>query len=205
MGDVVVTNPDTRTSGTSGNGKFTYVLPAPVVASITPSSGPVGGGTAITDLHGTDFVSGATVTIDGVACTSVTFVSSVQLTCETPVGSTGAQDVVVTNPDTQDSGSSGAGLFTYTAGPLITAIGQPTGSAAGGDTFTITGTGLCGMFSGAGVTVTVGGAAATVNSGFGGISVNITTPAGSVGPADIVLTYLGVDSGISGNGRFAYV
>jgi len=89
--------------------------PAPIVTSITPNTGLTSGGTAITDLAGTNFVTGATVKIGGVSATSVVFVSSTKLTCVTPASLTaGAKNVVVTNPDTQTSGASGNSLFTYT-------------------------------------------------------------------------------------------
>jgi hypothetical protein len=101
-----------------------YALPygpplnPPVVTSITPNNGSDAGGTPITDLHGTDFVTGCTVTIGGTPATAVVFVSSTQLTCDTPAGADGAADVIVTNPDLQDSGTSGNGLFTFNASVL---------------------------------------------------------------------------------------
>lgn len=88
--------------------------PAPTVTAITPVSGDAAGGTAITDLAGTDFRPGATVAIDGVACTSVVVVSRTQITCVTGAHAAGAGlDVVVTNPDGRNAGT-GVGLFEYT-------------------------------------------------------------------------------------------
>src|SRR5207245_2421623 len=97
---VTVTNPDTQ-SGSLSNG-FTY-LAAPTVSSVTPNSGPVGGGTAVT-IAGTNFVSGATLTFGGTAATGVAVVSPTQITATTPAHAAGAVTVAVTNPDTQ-SGS----------------------------------------------------------------------------------------------------
>jgi hypothetical protein len=94
---------------------------APVVTSMTPNTGLDTGGTAITNLAGRNFYPGATVTIGGVNQPGVVFVSSTELTIPaTTSGIDGAQDVVVTNPgpDYQNSGTSGAGLFTYTAPPF---------------------------------------------------------------------------------------
>src|SRR6187401_818233 len=48
--------------------------PAPTLSSISPASGPTAGGTTIT-LTGTNFVSGATVRVGGVAATNVAFAS----------------------------------------------------------------------------------------------------------------------------------
>ncbi len=88
--------------------------PAPVITSITPTTGDDTGGTAITNLHGTGFATGCVVTFDGVPATGVVRVNSTKVTCVTPAG-TGVVDVLVTNPDTQDSGASGDGIYTYVA------------------------------------------------------------------------------------------
>ncbi len=89
------------------------VAAAPVVTSVAPSSGLALTATSIT-VTGTDFVSGATITIDGALCTSTAFVDSTELTCNTPDSlAAGTYDIVVTNPDEQDSGVSGAGLFEF--------------------------------------------------------------------------------------------
>lgn len=85
--------------------------PAPTLSSISPASGPVEGGTAVT-LTGTNFENGATVAIGANACEFVTVVSDTSITCTTPAGSAGAHDVTVTNPDTQSDTLVAA--FTYT-------------------------------------------------------------------------------------------
>lgn len=87
-------------------------IPAPSVTSITPNTGSTAGGEAVS-IGGTDFVTGATVTIGGVAATGVTFVNSTQIDAVTPAGVAGAADVVVTNPDTQNDTLVGG--FTYVA------------------------------------------------------------------------------------------
>lgn len=85
---------------------FTLDLPAPppadppVIVSIVPDEGPEQGGTAVT-ITGTDFDAAATVTIGGVAATSVIVVNSTSITAVTPAGTVGAADVVVTHPDAQ--------------------------------------------------------------------------------------------------------
>ncbi len=128
---------------------------APTVTSITPNAGVVAGGTTITDLHGTGFINGATVTIGGVAATSVAFVSSSKLTCVSPGHAGGVTNVIVTNPDTQTSGTTGNGLYTY-AVPNVTGISPSIGDTLGGEAITITGTGFTGA-----TTASLGGAAMT--------------------------------------------
>ena len=59
--DVTVRNPDTGT-GTLFAG-FTITAPPPTVSSITPSSGLNTGDVTVTNLAGTGFQSGATVTL----------------------------------------------------------------------------------------------------------------------------------------------
>lgn len=108
--DVVITNPDTQSD--TMNGAFTYFAPAPDLTSLTVNNGSTLGGTLL-GLVGTNFVSGATVTVDGAACTNVTFVDATELTCLTPAGSGGSLDVIVTNPDAQ--ADTLAGSFTYDA------------------------------------------------------------------------------------------
>lgn len=84
--------------------------PTPTVVSIDPVSGTTAGGTPVT-ITGTNFLDGATVTIDGNPCTGVVFVDSTSLTAVTPAGTAGAKDVVVTN--NVEFGTL-AGGYTYT-------------------------------------------------------------------------------------------
>ena len=95
--DVVVTNPDAQ-AGTLSNG-FTYLAP-PGVTTIVPDTGPTAGGTSVT-ITGTNFVTGATVAIGGVAATGVSVDSATSITATTGAHAAGLVDVVVTNPDTQ--------------------------------------------------------------------------------------------------------
>jgi len=86
---------------TCGGGTHTIVPeydPAPTIATISPASGPTGGGTAVT-LTGTGFLAGATIVFGSAAATAVTVVSPTQITATTPAGSAGAVNVVVTNPN----------------------------------------------------------------------------------------------------------
>jgi hypothetical protein len=78
----------------------TYTYAAPTVTSILPNSGQLTGGTIIT-ITGTGFQSGVTVSIGGNLATNVNRVTANAITATTPSGSTGAKNVVVTNPDTQ--------------------------------------------------------------------------------------------------------
>src|ERR1700722_1640714 len=61
----------------------------PTVSGMSPNSGPVGGGTAVT-ITGTNFAAGAAVMFGGTAATSIVVVSSTTITAATPAGSGGA-------------------------------------------------------------------------------------------------------------------
>jgi len=76
--------------------------PAPNLMSVSPTAGPIAGGTPVT-LTGTDFVNGATVLFGAMGATSVTFNSATSLTAVTPAQGVGTVSVTVTNPDTQNS------------------------------------------------------------------------------------------------------
>lgn len=91
---------------------FAIIAAPPTVTACTPSSGTTAGGTAITNLAGTNFFATPTITFGGGSATSVAFTSSTQLTCTTPSHAAGLVAVTVTNPD----GQSGTGnVFTYTS------------------------------------------------------------------------------------------
>jgi hypothetical protein len=77
---------------------WNLAIEKPTVTSVTPSTGPQGGGTAIT-IAGDDFVEGCDVEIGGNAATAVVVVNSTTITAVTPVGGVGAFDVeVITRP-----------------------------------------------------------------------------------------------------------
>ena len=70
----------------------------PTVTSVKPPAGTTAGGDGITVI-GSGFVTGASVTIGGVATTGVTTVVDANtITATTPAGSAGPKTVVVTNP-----------------------------------------------------------------------------------------------------------
>jgi hypothetical protein len=91
--DVVVT---VGTSMATLAGGFTYVAPAgPVVAALSPTSGPTSGGTTVT-ITGTGFTTASTVTFGGIAAASVTYISATSLRAVTPARVAGVVDVRVT-------------------------------------------------------------------------------------------------------------
>ena len=173
---------------------FTYIAP-PTVTSVSPSTGPIAGGTAVT-ITGTNFATGATVTIGGTAATNVVVVSGTQITATTPAGSAGAATVTVTVNGQSGSLTNG---FTYVVPPTVSSVSPNTGTTAGGTAVTITGTNFA-----TGATVTFGGTAATNVVVVSATQITATTPAGSAGAVTVTVTNPGVPSGSLANG-FTYV
>jgi len=119
--DVWVTNLDSQLA-TLASG-FTYVLPPPTISGVSPTTGPIGGGTVVT-ITGTNFQNSATVTFAGVAATSATVNSSTRIAATTPAHAAGTAAVNVTNPDAQSATLPGA--FTYTSGAITAGCGTGT-------------------------------------------------------------------------------
>ncbi|WP_424711980.1 IPT/TIG domain-containing protein [Kitasatospora acidiphila] len=167
----------TTPSGTSNGVAFTYAAVAPVLASVSPSSGPVG---STVTLTGSGF-SGATAVHFGTAAASFTVVSSTQITATVPAGS-GTVQVTVTTP----SGTSNGVAFTYAAVPVLTSIVPSTGPTSGGTAVTLGGSGLSGTtavsFGGTPAAFTVvsdTSVVATAPAGSGTVTVTVTTPGGT--------------------------
>lgn len=155
--------------------------PAPTVTTVTPASGPLIGGSAIT-ITGTGFLAGATVDLGGVAATGVVVVSATSITATTAAHAQGAVLVTVTNTDGQ--GGTLSGGFTYLGPPpTLTLVAPASGPTAGATTITLTGTEF-----GAGTTVSVGGTVATSVAVASATSLTAVTPAGVAGVANVVVT-----------------
>ncbi len=106
--------------GTASGPALVTALTAPTVSAVTPTSGPVSGGTELT-ITGTNFVPGATAMVGPYACGSVTIVSSTTLTCTTGVGVAGTYDVRVTTAS-GTSANNGAAKYTYEAAPTVSDV-----------------------------------------------------------------------------------
>jgi IPT/TIG domain len=114
--DVTVTNTD-GTSATSPSDQYTYVLAAPAVTGVSPTSGATPGGTTVT-LIGTSFTGATSVNFGAIAVTSFTVVSDTSITATSPPGTAGTVDITVTTPG-GTSVTSAADQFTYAATPVV--------------------------------------------------------------------------------------
>ncbi|MCD9823574.1 IPT/TIG domain-containing protein [Bradyrhizobium japonicum] len=181
---------------------FTINLPSPTVTSISPTSGPLAGGTSVV-ITGTNFT-GTTgaggVKFGATNATSYTVNSNTQITATAPAGSAGAVDVTVTNGST--SPTSAADQFTYVAAPTVTSISPTSGPTGGGTSVIITGTNFSTTTGAAGVKFGATNAASyTVNSN---TQITATAPAGT-GTVDVTVTTVGGTSATTASDQFTYV
>ncbi len=184
----------TTVGGTgTGTGLFTYIA-APTVTNISPDYGATTGSTSVT-ITGTNLTGATSVTIGGASATGVSVVNSTTITATTPAGTAGARDVAVT---TVGGTGTGTGIFTYIAAPTVTGISPSSGPTTGGDSVTITGTSFTGTTS-----VTIGGSAATGVAVVNDTTITATTPAGTAGAKDVIVTN-SVGSG-TGTSLYTYV
>ncbi|MCE0539506.1 IPT/TIG domain-containing protein [Kineosporia rhizophila] len=190
--DVTVTAPG-GTSATSPADQFRYQGPA-VITSITPDSGSVQGGSAVT-IRGSGFSGTTQVFFGGVGAQSFTVVDDTTITAVTPAGLVGDRSVRLQTP----AGLSPAATYTYVAAPNVTGLDPSVGPIAGGTRVTITGTGFTGAtavsFGGTSVTPTVSS----------NTSLTVTTPAHAAGTVDITVTGPNGTSAPDASSRFRYV
>ena len=137
--DVTVTTA-AGTSATSPADRFIYVA-APTVTSISPTSGPLTGGTTVT-ITGASFSGASAVDFGTTPATSFTVVSPTTITAHDPAG-TGVVDVTVTTA-AGTSATSPADRFIYVPAPTVMSINPTSGPLTGGTTVTITGASFTG-------------------------------------------------------------
>ena len=192
--NVRVTTSD-GTSATGAANRYVYVA-APVVNSISPSVGPIAGGTSVR-LFGTNFAGTTAVTFGGTAATSFTVNSTTQITAVAPAG-TGTVNIRVTTA----GGTSAARAndqYNYLGVPTISAISPVSGPTAGGTSVTLTGTNFAGTSA-----VTFGATAATSFTVNSATQITATAPAGT-GTVDVRVTTAGGTSATSPADQYAYV
>lgn len=152
--------------------------PNPDIVSLTPTSGPVAGGTSVA-ITGNRFISEAIVKFGGVLeAPGGTFTDEHHINSITPAHAAGAVDVLVENvPGLSDTLVGG---FTFLADPFISSVVNDWGNVTGGTAVTING----GNFVN-GATVSFDSIAASgvvfVNSG----RLTCFTPANGFGLADV--------------------
>jgi hypothetical protein len=170
---------------------------APTVTGISPTNGPIAGGTSVA-ITGTGFTGATAVKFGTIAATSYTVNSATSITATSPAGSAGTVDITVTTPG-GTSATSSADKFTYAAAPTVTGISPTNGPIAGGTSVAITGTGFTGATA-----VKFGTIAATSYTVNSATSITATSPAGSAGTVDITVTTPGGTSATSSADQFTF-
>jgi YHS domain-containing protein len=167
------------TSHVEINNLFVGPVPAPAVASLNQTSGPIGGGTSVT-ISGANFFGATAVDFGGQAASSFTVNGDESITAVSPPGTAGPVDVTVTTPGGISTINSGD-QFTYQtfSAPTVTGVDPPGGLTTGGTTVTVTGTNLSGATA-----VDFGTAPATnvtVNSSTSLTATSPPEPSGTIG------------------------
>lgn len=102
---------EVTTIGGSASATYTYAS-APTIDSVSPDSGPLGGGQIVT-ITGANLTGATSVMFGGAAAGSFTVDSPTQITATTPANAPGALDVVVSAPGGSATASGG---YTYASG-----------------------------------------------------------------------------------------
>jgi hypothetical protein len=165
------------------------------VTGLSPTLGPVAGGTLVT-ITGTGFTGLSAVNFGTTPATSDTFVSDTSITAESPPG-TGAVDVTVTATG-GTSPTSPADVFTYVAAPAVSGLTPTRGPSAGGTLVTITGNGFTGASA-----VDFGATLATNLTVVSDTTITATSPAGA-GPVNVTVTTPNGTSATSPADLFTY-
>ena len=149
----IIVNSSTHGTAVRQNG-FTYTVPPVTVSQIVPSSGPQGGGTAVT-LTGTNFVNVSEVRIGTTPLASFSVVNPTSITGTTGASpSSGLSNVVVVSL-TNSTGTLTNG-FTLNPTPVISIVDPNVGTPSGSTPVTLTGSDFASVLS-----VTFGGSPLT--------------------------------------------
>jgi hypothetical protein len=167
--NISVTNPGGTSPAVTAD-QFTWYATA-AVSAISPSGGPLSGGTTVT-VSGSGFTGVSAVYFGSTPAQSFTFNNDGNLSAVAPAG-TGSHDVTVVN-SLGTSRTSSADVFTWYSVPAITAISPSSGPSVGGTTVTITGTNFTGATSVQFASTTI--KTFTINSA---TQITVVSPAGS--------------------------
>jgi hypothetical protein len=172
----------TNSEGTSAQSVTYTYLTAPSLSNLSPSQGPVSGGTVVT-LTGVNLSGATAVRFDGIAATSFTVNSATQITASTPAHAAGAAAVTVTTPGGTSNPDNPSTYFFYAASPSLTSIAPSSGNTAGGTPVTLTGNGLLGATA-----VRFDATAATSFTVNSATQITASTPAHAASTAAVTVT-----------------
>ncbi|WP_237539814.1 MULTISPECIES: IPT/TIG domain-containing protein [unclassified Streptomyces] len=163
--------------GTSVPGTTYFYVATPALAGASPVSGPVSGGNAVV-LTGAHLIEATAVRFGATAASSFTAVSDTQLTAVAPPAAAGTVQITVTTA----GGTSNGIPYTYLTTPGLTSLNPAQGPVSGGNTVTLTGTGL------AATTAVMFGAAPAAFTIVSDTQLTAQAPPGTAGPVAVTVT-----------------
>ena len=177
---------------------FAWVAPTPVVTSISPTQGPLAGGTTVT-IHGSGFLFPTAVTFGGTQAASVSVQSDTTMVATSPAHAAGAADVrISTSGGTSATGA--ASTFTYQAtAPSVTSLTPNQGLASGGEQIVVKGIGFTGATA-----VTFGTTAASSFVVTDANTIVALAPAHAAGVATVTVTTPNGTSGANLGALYQY-
>jgi RND family efflux transporter MFP subunit len=188
--------PQTSTTGHPSTTSTTR-RPVPIVTGVSPSAGPITGGTSVT-ITGSDLTGATAVNFGDIIVTGFTVVDSSHVTAPSPAHQSGTVDVTVTTPK-GTSATSASDQFAYVLPPTVTGISPDFGNTGGGTIVTITGTGFTGATA-----VNFGATAATSFAVDSATSITAVSPAQGPGTVDVIVATAGGTSATSSADLFSY-
>ncbi|HVB11206.1 MAG TPA: IPT/TIG domain-containing protein, partial [Bacillota bacterium] len=153
---------------------------APVVTSLSPAVGPVGGGNTLT-ISGSGFTGATSVSFGGVQAYGFTVASDGSIAVTVPPGPAGTVAVTVAGPGGTSTTGSGD-LYTYLPPPTVTSLLSAQAASAGGAPVTIGGTGFT-----AATTVMFGSTAASQVQFVSSSEVIVPAPPAPPGTVDVTV------------------
>lgn len=161
----------------------------PTVTSVSPSAGPVSGGSSVT-ITGTAFTGATAVTFGATAATSFSVNSDTSITATSPAHAPGTVHVTVTTAG-GTSATGTADQFTFAPAPVVTSLDPRSGPSTGGLPVTISGSGFTGAYlvkfgssqASSFRVVNDSTITAVTPAGLGTVVVTVTTPGGTNDPA----------------------
>ncbi|MBH0777916.1 IPT/TIG domain-containing protein [Nocardia bovistercoris] len=186
--DVTVVTP----GGAATLAKSFFYLDIPALSGISPSAGPLAGGTTVT-LTGTGLSGVTAVRFGTTPATSFTAVSTTQVTAVAPAGSAGTVGVSVVTP----GGTTNTVAYTYMPVATITVLTPDVGPVTGGTIVTITGANLAQTAS------VLFGATSAGFTVFSDNQIVTNVPAGSAGPVAVTVVTPGGTSAAATYTRIA--
>ena len=152
---------------------YTYTT-LPGIATVTPTSGPVGGGNSVT-ITGTNLATATKVTFGNASVTSFTTDTAIAITLHAPAGTVGPVTVKVT---TTRGSTTKVDAYTYVPAPTVSSVAPAKGPVAGGNSVTIHGAELTNVSK-----VTFGTNSVTAFTSHTATAITLNAPAGTAGPA----------------------